>query len=76
MILIPRFELKEKNTSGKVMTKEFDLNKADSQATIIEPVTPDAFDFEAYAAYEADLLPCYSPKKQGDIDSIHHVEKK
>ena len=39
------------------MTKAFDLNRADSQATVIEPVLPEAFDFEAYATYEADLLP-------------------
>ena len=56
MILISMFELKEKN-GRKVMTKTFDQNKADSQATVIEPVAPDAFDFEAYAAYESDLLP-------------------
>jgi len=38
------------------MAKEFDQNKADSQATAIEPVTPDAFDFAAYKAYEDGLL--------------------
>ena len=38
------------------MAKAFDQNKADSQATVIEPVTPKAFDFEAYKAYEDGLL--------------------
>jgi hypothetical protein len=37
------------------MTKEFDQNKADSQATVIEPVAPDAFDFDAYKEYETGL---------------------
>jgi hypothetical protein len=37
--------------------KTFDQNKADSQATVIEQVTPDVFDYDAYSAYEADLLP-------------------
>jgi hypothetical protein len=39
------------------MANVFDQGRADSQATVIEPVAPDAFDFGAYAAYEADLLP-------------------
>lgn len=39
------------------MTQTFDQNKADSQATVIEPLTPDAFDFAAYEEYEAGLLP-------------------
>ena len=38
------------------MKKIFDQNKADSQATVIEPVMPDAFDFAAYKAYEDGLL--------------------
>jgi len=38
------------------MKKAFDQNKADSQATVIEPVTPDAFDFAAYKEYEDGLL--------------------
>lgn len=38
------------------MSKEFDQSVADSQATAVEPVTPDAFDFEAYEDYEARLL--------------------
>jgi len=38
------------------MMKEFDQNKADSQATVIEPVAPNAFDFEAYKEYEDGLL--------------------
>ncbi len=39
------------------MNKEtFDQTSADVQATPAEPVTPDAFDFEAYADYEASLL--------------------
>ena len=39
------------------MTEEyFDQMSADVQATPAEPVSPDAFDFEAYADYEASLL--------------------
>lgn len=39
------------------MSKEtFDQTSADVQATPLEPVTPEAFDFEAYADYEASLL--------------------
>jgi len=39
------------------MGKErFDHTSADVQATPVEPVTPEAFDVEAYADYEASLL--------------------
>ena len=39
------------------MTEEsFDQMSADVQATPAEPVSPEAFDFEAYADYEASLL--------------------
>jgi len=39
------------------VTKEyFDQMSADVQATPVEPVSPEAFDFEAYADYEASLL--------------------
>lgn len=37
------------------MKQSFDQNKADSQATLIEPISPGAFDFDAYANYEAAL---------------------
>lgn len=36
--------------------RTFDQTSADVQATPVEPVTPEAFDFEAYADYEAALL--------------------
>ena len=35
--------------------ERFDQTVADVQATPVEPVTPEAFDFEAYADYEASL---------------------
>ena len=39
------------------MTDEtFDQTSADVQATPVEPVAPEAFDFEAYEEYEAELL--------------------
>jgi len=39
------------------VTKEsFDQMSADVQATPAEPFSPEAFDFEAYADYEASLL--------------------
>jgi len=39
------------------MGKEtFDQRSADVQATPVEPVTPEAFDFDAYVDYEASLL--------------------
>lgn len=34
----------------------FDQTSADVQATPVEPVAPEAFDFDAYADYEAELL--------------------
>jgi hypothetical protein len=34
----------------------FDQTSADVQATPVEPVQPEAFDFDAYADYEAELL--------------------
>ena len=38
------------------MTREiFDQTSADVQATPVEPVAPEAFDFDAYADYEASL---------------------
>ena len=36
--------------------ERFDQTIADAQATPVEPVTPEAFDFEAYKDYEASLL--------------------
>lgn len=36
--------------------ERFDQTSADVQATPVEPVTPEAFDFEAYVDYEASLL--------------------
>lgn len=33
----------------------FDVNKADSQATAVRPISPKQFDFAAYEAYEASL---------------------
>ncbi|MDR3218260.1 MAG: hypothetical protein LBU22_04645 [Dysgonamonadaceae bacterium] len=35
---------------------KFNTTKRDSQATEVEPVSPEKFDFEAYSAYEATLL--------------------
>jgi len=40
-----------------VAQNEFDETVADAQATVTEPLAPQAFDFEAYAEYEASLLP-------------------
>jgi len=37
-------------------TEKFDQTITDSQATPVEPVAPEAFDFGAYADYEASLL--------------------
>ena len=46
-----------KRARGPDVTKEsFDQMSADVQATPAEPVSPEAFDFEAYADYEASLL--------------------
>jgi hypothetical protein len=39
-----------------VKGQTFDQTGIDVQATAAEPVSPDAFDFEAYADYEASLL--------------------
>jgi hypothetical protein len=39
-----------------VKSKTFDQTSVDVQATPAEPVKPEAFDFEAYADYEASLL--------------------
>jgi hypothetical protein len=39
-----------------VTGKTFDQTSVDVQATPAEPVSPQAFDFEAYADYEASLL--------------------
>lgn len=47
----------ESNAPEPIMISEFDHNKADSQASAIDPVAPEAFDFEAYQSYEAGLLP-------------------
>jgi hypothetical protein len=38
------------------MPRTFDLKRSDSQATPVEPITPNAFDLAAYEAYEAALL--------------------
>ncbi len=35
---------------------QFDISSADSQGTIVTPIKPDDFDFDAYAQYEAKLL--------------------
>jgi hypothetical protein len=40
----------------KVSDRKFDQTSVDVQATPAEPVRPEAFDFEAYADYEASLL--------------------
>ncbi len=34
------------------MAKKFDTSLADSQATLVDPATPDQFDFDMYADYE------------------------
>jgi len=39
------------------MKQSFDQSKADSQATMIEPIQSGAFDLDAYANYEAALVP-------------------
>jgi hypothetical protein len=39
------------------MKQSFDQNKADSQATMIEPIQSGAFDLDAYANYEATIVP-------------------
>ncbi len=38
------------------MTQLFDQNKEDSQATVVSPIRPNAFDLDAYANYEAARL--------------------
>lgn len=38
------------------MEQTFNTGLADSQATVVEPVRPEAFDLAAYQAYEAELL--------------------
>ena len=35
--------------------KEFDFSLSDSQATAVEPLTPEKFDIPAYEAYEQEL---------------------
>lgn len=37
------------------MEKEFDTSLRDSQSTTVEPVAPEKFDLDAYAAYEASM---------------------
>ena len=37
------------------MEKEFDTTLRDSQSTTVEPVAPEKFDLDAYAAYEASM---------------------
>lgn len=37
------------------MAQKFDNKKADSQATVVEPVSPDRFDFDRYQAYATGL---------------------
>ena len=37
------------------MAKQFDNKKADSQATQVEPVSPDNFDFDRYESYTSEL---------------------
>jgi len=37
-------------------SERFDQSSVDVQATPVEPVSPEAFDFEAYSDYEASLL--------------------
>ena len=38
------------------MTRSFDTSSADAQGTQVTPVSPEAFDFDAYAQYEAELI--------------------
>ncbi len=40
----------------QMSSEKFDQSSVDVQATPVEPVEPEAFDFEAYADYEASLL--------------------
>lgn len=50
------------------MSKEFDINKSDSQATAVSPVKPKNFDFEEYFAYAGELdrhCKAFSEKKSG-----------
>ncbi len=37
------------------MPKQFDNKKADSQATLVEPVKPENFDFDVYESYASEL---------------------
>jgi uroporphyrinogen-III decarboxylase len=37
------------------MSKKFDINKSDAQATVVAPVKPENFDFDSYAAYAGEL---------------------
>ena len=41
----------------QIMKQSFDQNKADSQATAINPIQPGEFDFNTYADYETARLP-------------------
>jgi len=50
------------------MSKKFDINSADAQATVVTPVTPENFDFEGYAAYAGELdkrCKAFSEKESG-----------
>ena len=50
------------------MTKKFDINTADSQATKVVPVKPENFDFDEYAAYSGKLdqqCRAFSEKESG-----------
>lgn len=41
----------------QIVKRTFNTELTDSQATNIEPISPETFDFDAYQAYEARLLP-------------------
>ncbi len=50
------------------MSKKFDINKSDSQATAVTPVKPENFDFDEYIAYAGELdqrCKVFSKKKSG-----------
>jgi len=50
------------------VSKKFDINRADTQATTVVPVKPEDFDFEEYAAYAGELdqrCKAFSNKESG-----------
>ena len=53
-IAAPDSQIMQKKKGSQEVMKEFDTSISDSQATAVEPIAPDLFDYAAYAEYAAD----------------------